>query len=133
MLEFGLLTAEVGEAFTAWRKHLTDLGEELADVFLYLVSVAEMNGVDLGEEVARKIDRTLVGSTRRTLTVPWSARAMGDHHTAAWLGRLAQAASLSDHGSFEAGATIWTAGKMRATSTPERVLTHRFVRASSRV
>ncbi|MGX2993592.1 MazG nucleotide pyrophosphohydrolase domain-containing protein [Streptomyces sp. JNUCC 64] len=60
-LEFGLLTAEVGEAFTAWRKRLPDLGEELADVFIYLVSVAEMNGVDLGEEVARKVDK----NTRR--------------------------------------------------------------------
>ncbi|MER5494465.1 MazG nucleotide pyrophosphohydrolase domain-containing protein [Streptomyces sp. NPDC002490] len=60
-LEFGLLTAEIGEAFTAWRKHLPDLGEELADVFLYLVAVAEMNDIDLDEEVARKIDK----NTRR--------------------------------------------------------------------
>jgi NTP pyrophosphatase (non-canonical NTP hydrolase) len=56
-VEFGLLTAEVGEAFTAWRKELPDLGEELADVFVYLVSLAEMNGIDLGEEVARKIEK----------------------------------------------------------------------------
>ncbi|MEV5676575.1 MazG nucleotide pyrophosphohydrolase domain-containing protein [Streptomyces sp. NPDC052179] len=56
-MEFGLLTAEVGEAFTAWRKRLPDIGEELADVFLYLVAVAEMNDIDLGEEVARKIDK----------------------------------------------------------------------------
>lgn len=61
-LEFGLLTAEVGEAFTAWRKGLPDFGEELADVFLYLVALAEMNGVDLGDEVARKIEK----NTRRT-------------------------------------------------------------------
>lgn len=54
-LEFGLLTAEVGEAFTAWRKRLPDFGEELADVFLYLVAVAEMNGIDLDTEVDRKI------------------------------------------------------------------------------
>jgi NTP pyrophosphatase (non-canonical NTP hydrolase) len=54
-LEFGLLTAEVGEAFTAWRKHLPDFGEELADVFLYLVAVAEMNGIDLDTEIDRKI------------------------------------------------------------------------------
>jgi NTP pyrophosphatase (non-canonical NTP hydrolase) len=54
-LEFGLLTAEVGEAFTAWRKGHTDLGEELADVFLYLAALAEMNGLDLDSEVARKI------------------------------------------------------------------------------
>ncbi|MEU2133601.1 MazG nucleotide pyrophosphohydrolase domain-containing protein [Streptomyces sp. NPDC018352] len=56
-LEFGLLTAEIGEAFTAWRKGLPDLGEELADVFLYLTAVAEMNGLDLDSEVARKIEK----------------------------------------------------------------------------
>jgi NTP pyrophosphatase (non-canonical NTP hydrolase) len=56
-LEFGLLTAEVGEAFTAWRKNLPDLGEELADVFLYLTAIAEMNGLDLDHEVSRKIEK----------------------------------------------------------------------------
>ncbi|MFB7938270.1 MazG-like family protein [Streptomyces sp. NPDC056049] len=56
-LEFGLLTAEVGEAFTAWRKGLPDFGEELADVFLYVAALAEMNGVDLEAEVARKIEK----------------------------------------------------------------------------
>lgn len=56
-LEFGLLTAEVGEAFTAWRKGLDDRGEELADVFLYLVALAEMQGVSLDQEVARKIEK----------------------------------------------------------------------------
>ncbi|MFE9424305.1 MazG-like family protein [Kitasatospora sp. NPDC006697] len=61
-LEFGLLSAEVGEAFTAWRKGLPDLGEELADVFLYLTALAQMTGVDLDAEVARKIEK----NTRRT-------------------------------------------------------------------
>jgi NTP pyrophosphatase (non-canonical NTP hydrolase) len=54
-LEFGLLTAEVGEAFTAWRTHLPDFGEELADVAIYLMSLAEMTGIDLATEVERKI------------------------------------------------------------------------------
>jgi NTP pyrophosphatase (non-canonical NTP hydrolase) len=54
-LEFGLLTAEVGEAFTAWRKHLPDFGEELADVALYLAAIAEMNGIDLADEIERKM------------------------------------------------------------------------------
>ncbi|MFJ9380543.1 MazG nucleotide pyrophosphohydrolase domain-containing protein [Streptomyces sp. NPDC101455] len=58
-LEFGLLNAEVGEAFTAWRKDLPDKGEELADVFLYLVAIAEMQGVDLSEEVERKIEKNV--------------------------------------------------------------------------
>ncbi len=56
-LEFGLLTAEVGEAFTAWRKHLPDFGEELADVAIYLMSLAEMNGIDLDTEIERKITK----------------------------------------------------------------------------
>jgi NTP pyrophosphatase (non-canonical NTP hydrolase) len=56
-LEFGLLTAEVSEAFTAWRRKLPDFGEELADVLLYLAALAEMNGVDLAAEVERKLDK----------------------------------------------------------------------------
>ncbi len=56
-LEFGLLTAEVGEAFTAWRKHLPDLGEELADIVIYTMALAEMNGLDLDTEVERKITK----------------------------------------------------------------------------
>jgi NTP pyrophosphatase (non-canonical NTP hydrolase) len=58
-LEFGLLTAEIGEAFTAWRKRLPDLGEELADVALYLMAVAEMNAIDLDSEVERKIAKNV--------------------------------------------------------------------------
>ena len=54
-LEFGLLTAEVSEAFTAWRKRLPDFGEELADVAIYLVCLAEMTGVDLAGEVEAKL------------------------------------------------------------------------------
>ncbi|MGW4202232.1 MazG nucleotide pyrophosphohydrolase domain-containing protein [Streptomyces sp. NPDC004726] len=65
-MEFGLLTAEVSEAFTAWRKGLPDLGEELADVFLYLAAVAQMNGVDLGSEVARKIEKNACRTYERT-------------------------------------------------------------------
>lgn len=58
-LEFGLLTAEVSEAFTAWRTHLPDLGEELADIFIYLASLAEMTGIDLDAEVERKLAKNL--------------------------------------------------------------------------
>jgi NTP pyrophosphatase (non-canonical NTP hydrolase) len=54
-LEFGLLTAEVGEAFTAWRKRQADLGEELADVLIYAACLAEMTAVDLAAEVDRKL------------------------------------------------------------------------------
>jgi NTP pyrophosphatase (non-canonical NTP hydrolase) len=54
-LEFGLLTAEVGEAFTAWRKRQSDLDSELADVLIYVTCLAEMTGIDLGAAVERKL------------------------------------------------------------------------------
>lgn len=56
-VEFGLLTAEVSEAFTAWRKRLPDFGEELADVLIYLAGLAEMTGIDLDAEVERKLKK----------------------------------------------------------------------------
>ena len=56
-LEFALLHGEVSEAFGAWRKdrHPDDVGEELADVAIYLLGLAEMTGVDLAQAVARKL------------------------------------------------------------------------------
>jgi NTP pyrophosphatase (non-canonical NTP hydrolase) len=54
-LEFCLLQGEITEAFQAWRGRQDDLGEELADVALYLLSIAEMNGIDLQAEVELKI------------------------------------------------------------------------------
>ncbi|ORT46657.1 MazG-like family protein [Frankia sp. KB5] len=65
-LEFGLLTAEIGEAFTAWRKRLPDLGEELADVAIYLMALAEMNGIDLDTEVEHKLDKNVGRTYERT-------------------------------------------------------------------
>ncbi len=65
-LEFGLLTAEVGEAFTAWRKRLPDFGEELADIAIYLMALAEMNGIDLDTEVVRKLDKNVGRTYERT-------------------------------------------------------------------
>lgn len=54
-LEFGLLSEEVSEAFRAWRKGLPALGEELADVAIFLVSLAQMTGIDLDAEVQAKM------------------------------------------------------------------------------
>ncbi len=65
-MEFGLLTAEVGEAFTAWRKRLPDFGEELADIAIYLMALAEMNGIDLDTEVVRKLDKNVGRTYERT-------------------------------------------------------------------
>lgn len=64
-LEFGLLTAEIGEAFTAWRKQLPDFGEELADVMIYLAGLAQMTGIDLSGEVERKLAKNAARSYRR--------------------------------------------------------------------
>lgn len=54
-LEFMLLHGEIVETFQAWRRAQPDLGEELADVALYLFALAEMNSVDLDGEIERKI------------------------------------------------------------------------------
>jgi NTP pyrophosphatase (non-canonical NTP hydrolase) len=54
-LEFMLLQGEIAESFQAWRRAQPDLGEELADVALYLFALAEMNGVDLDNEIGQKI------------------------------------------------------------------------------
>ena len=64
-LEFGLLTAEVGEAFTAWRQQKPDLGEELADVLIYLTAVAQMTGLDLSAEVEHKLAANAAREYRR--------------------------------------------------------------------
>lgn len=54
-LEFNLLVREIGEAFTAWREHLPDLDEELADIVIYAMSLAQMTNIDLDGAVERKI------------------------------------------------------------------------------
>jgi NTP pyrophosphatase (non-canonical NTP hydrolase) len=54
-LEFCLLQGEVSEAFDAWRKGQGSVGEELADVAIYLFSLAHMLGIDLQGEVEAKI------------------------------------------------------------------------------
>jgi hypothetical protein len=65
-LEFCLLQGEVAEAFDAWRKDSGSLGEELADAAIYLLSLAEMTGVDLQHEVEAKISKN-VGRVYRSL------------------------------------------------------------------
>lgn len=55
-LEFCLLYEEVGEAFEAWKKKRDSVGEELADVAIYLMGIAEILGVDLEDEIRRKIE-----------------------------------------------------------------------------
>jgi NTP pyrophosphatase (non-canonical NTP hydrolase) len=54
-LEICLLQGEVAEFFQAWRRKQKDVGEELADVAIYLLGLAEMIGVDLQDEIASKM------------------------------------------------------------------------------
>ena len=54
--EFCLLYGEVGEAYNAWRKKHADLGEELADIAIYLMGLSEILGVDLEKEIENKME-----------------------------------------------------------------------------
>ena len=53
--EFCLMYGEVGEAYEAYIKKHDNLGEELADVAIYLMGLAGMVGLDLQEEVEKKM------------------------------------------------------------------------------
>lgn len=54
-MEFCLLYGEVAEAYEAWRKKKDSVGEELADVAIYLLGLAEILNVDLKGEIERKM------------------------------------------------------------------------------
>ena len=56
-MEFCLANGELGEAYIAWLKKKDDLGEELADVVIYLLGIAEILGIDLENEVINKIEK----------------------------------------------------------------------------
>lgn len=53
--EFLYLYGEVGEAYSAWLKKKDDLGEELADVAIYLLGIAEILGFDMEKEIEHKM------------------------------------------------------------------------------
>lgn len=56
--EFCLTYGEVSEAYEAWRKKKDDLGEELADVAIYLLGLSEILKIDLEDEILKKFIRT---------------------------------------------------------------------------
>ena len=53
--EFCLIYGEVAEAYDAYRKKKEDLGEELADVTIYLLGLSEILGIDLEDEIQKKV------------------------------------------------------------------------------
>ena len=55
--EFLYIYGEVGEAYEAWLKKKPDLGEELADVAIYLLGISEILGFDLEKEIIQKMHK----------------------------------------------------------------------------
>lgn len=53
--EFCLLYTELGEAYDAYRKKKENLGEEMADVAIFLLSLAKMLNIDLEKEIINKV------------------------------------------------------------------------------
>ena len=56
-MEFCLANGELGEAYMAWLKKKDDLGEELADVAIYLLGISQILEIDLEKELLNKIEK----------------------------------------------------------------------------
>lgn len=56
-MEFCLTYGEMAEAYDAWLKKKSDLGEELADVAIFLLGLAEILNFDLEKEIAHKMEK----------------------------------------------------------------------------
>ncbi|MBQ3535039.1 MAG: hypothetical protein IJA56_07775 [Clostridia bacterium] len=54
-VEFCLLYGEIAEAYEAWKKKKETVGEELADIAIYLLGLSEILGVDLASEIEKKM------------------------------------------------------------------------------
>lgn len=55
--EVSNIHAEVSELYDAWRKKLPDLGEEMADVVIFVLWLAEMLGIDAEKELLKKVEK----------------------------------------------------------------------------
>jgi NTP pyrophosphatase (non-canonical NTP hydrolase) len=55
-MEFCYMFGEVSEACEAYRQKTGDVGQELADVFIYLLGIAEILGIDLEAEMIKKME-----------------------------------------------------------------------------
>jgi len=61
-MEFCYMYGELNEAREAYAQRKGDVGEELADVAIYLLGLSEILGVDLESEILSKADKN---ETRR--------------------------------------------------------------------
>lgn len=57
--EFCLTYGELSEAYEAWRKKKDDVGEELADVVIYILGMSEILGIDLEKEILAKVEKNI--------------------------------------------------------------------------
>jgi hypothetical protein len=64
-LEFCYLSSEVAEAFEAYRKDLPTIGEELADIAIYLLGLAEILHVDLDAAIDAKMAKNAARTYRK--------------------------------------------------------------------
>lgn len=55
--EFCFIYGELSEACEAYLQKKDDLGEELADVALYLIGISELLGINLEEEIVSKMEK----------------------------------------------------------------------------
>lgn len=55
--EFCLTYGELAEVYEAWRKKKEDLGEEIADVLIYLLGLSEILNIDLETELLKKVEK----------------------------------------------------------------------------
>ncbi|MBR4003309.1 MAG: hypothetical protein IKI95_04555 [Clostridia bacterium] len=53
---FNFIQGEVAEAFEAYHKGMDSLGEELADVCLYILGLCEIKGISLEKEILKKLE-----------------------------------------------------------------------------
>ncbi len=58
--EFCYTYGELGEAYMAWLKGKADYGEELADVAIFLLGIAEISGIDLEKEIIHKMEKNSI-------------------------------------------------------------------------
>lgn len=54
--QFNFIQGEVAEAFEAYHKGMDSLGEELADVCLYILGLCEIKGISLEKEILNKLE-----------------------------------------------------------------------------